>query len=177
MGFGFNLLFVLIIIPLTGLLLLVWLVTQKQFWGKILGYIWAGVIAIILLSITIQFFTNKKVLTTADIYGEYIIDRTVFPNKQSDWQYNHFRFEITKNHEFIFYQTEKDKVIKTEKGKISFLDAYYSPRLIIQVDTPRHHIIEDKPTLYRRVWSFYYAFNSPKFGNVFFTKGKWKPIE
>ncbi|QRR00195.1 hypothetical protein [Dyadobacter sandarakinus] len=41
---------------------------------------------------------------------------------------------------------------------------------------PTHHILMDNPTTYRETWSFYLVFDSPKFGNVFFTKGDWEPL-
>lgn len=177
MGFGFSLFFIFILVPLTGILLLTWLFTRKKVFGKMLGFIWIGIFGLILLVTVIHFFTDKKELDRDDIYGEYIIDRTKFPGKQADWQYNHFRFEITKRNEFLFHLTEKEKITKTYKGRVTFLEAYNIPRIILQVDTPRHHIIEDKPTLYRTVWSSYYVFNSPKFGNVFFTKRQWKTLD
>jgi hypothetical protein len=139
-----------------------------------LALIWMGIFGLILLVTIIHFLTGKKELERDDIYGEYIIDRSKFPGKQADWQYNHFRFEITKQNEFLFHLTDKEKILKTYKGKVTFLEAYSRPRIVLQVDTPGHHIIEDRPTLFRTVWSFYYVFNSPKFGNVFFTKGQWK---
>ena len=36
MGFGFNLGMILIILPLSGLLLIIWLITKKQYFGKYL---------------------------------------------------------------------------------------------------------------------------------------------
>jgi hypothetical protein len=90
--------------------------------------------------------------------------------------YDHYRFEITEKNEFIFYLIEKDKIKKTFKGTVEFLETYKQPRIIIKVSNPTYHIIEEKPTLYRTIWSFYYVFHSPKYGNVFFTKGTWKPI-
>lgn len=83
---------------------------------------------------------------------------------------------IPKN-EILFYATEKDKIIKTYRGHIAFHEAFKQPRMIIQMEEPSYHIIEAKPTLYRNVWSFYYVFKSPEFGNVFSTKGKWKSIK
>ena len=174
---GFNLFCAFVLLPLTCVFVLIWIVSGKKIYGKILGIIWLSIFVLLLLSITIGFFIQQKVLDKDDIYGEYIIDRTKFSGKQSDWQYNHYQFEITKQNEFLFHQTEYDKILKTNKGTIKFLEAYKQPRIIIQVDTPRHHIIEEKPTLYLEVWSYYYVFKSPKFGNVFFTKGKWKPIK
>ena len=179
MGFGFNLFVIFILVPLTGLLLLIWLVTGKKVFGKILGLIWLGIFGLFFLGaiIIIHFFPHKRELDRDDIYGEYIIDRTKFPGKQADWQYDHFRFEITEQNEFLFHLTDKGTITKTYKGTVEFLKAYIRPRVVLHVDTPRHHIIEDKPTLYRTVSSFYYVFHSPEFGNVFFTKGQWKPID
>ncbi len=177
MGFGFNLGMIFIILPLTIILLLVWLISRKNIFGKTVLLIWLGIFGLIALVSVLKVFTDKKVLDKNDIYGEYIVDRTKFSGKQSDWQYNHFRFEIKEDNTIIFYETEGSKLLKTHKGTISFHYAYNRPRLIIDIAEPRHHIIENKPTLYRTIWSFYYVFNSPKFGNVFFTKGKWTPIE
>ena len=97
--------------------------------------------------------------------------------KQADWQYNHFRFEITKEDELLFYITDNEKIIKTYKEEVRFKSDYSSPHILLKSDSSLHHIIEEPPTLYRHVWSFYYVFESPKFGNVFFKKGHWKPIE
>jgi len=177
MGFGFNLGIIFIILPLTIISLLLWLVSKKAIFGKTILLIWIGIFTLIVFVSVLKIFTDKKELNKNDIYGEYIIDRTKFAGKQSDWQYNHFRFEIKENNTIVFYETENDKILKTYKGTISFHPAYKRPRLIIHIDTPRHHIIEDKPTLYRTIWSFYYVFKSPKFGNIFFKKGKWENLK
>ncbi|NRF37488.1 hypothetical protein [Pedobacter foliorum] len=42
---------------------------------------------------------------------------------------------------------------------------------------PTHHIMDGDPTIYRDTWSFYLVFNSPKFGNMFFKKGAWEPLD
>ncbi len=44
MGFGFGLFFIIILIPLTGIMLLVWLITKNNAFGKLIGLIWFGVI-------------------------------------------------------------------------------------------------------------------------------------
>jgi len=123
----------------------------------------------------IHFFTKKGIVKKEDIYGKYVIDRTKYSGKQSDWQYNHFQFEITKQNQFIFYQTEYGKILDSDTINIEFLEVYSSHRVKL-VGGYRHHIIQDNPTLFRNVWSFYYVFHSPKFGNLFFKKGKWKNI-
>ncbi|WP_303311823.1 hypothetical protein [Hymenobacter sp. BT730] len=177
MGFGFNLFVLFILIPLSLVLALLWNISGKRFFGKALGLLWGGLIGLILAGLVIRPFTEKIDLAQEDIYGDYVIDRTKFPGKQADWQYNHFRFTLNRDNEFIFYQTEQEKILKVTRGTFSFLNGYRRPRIVLQVAEPRHHIIEDTPTLYRAIWSFYYVFHSPEFGNVFFTKAKWKPLE
>jgi len=145
-----NLFVILILVPLTGLLLLIWLVTGKKVFGKILGLIWLGIFGLIFLVaiITIHFFPHKRELDRDDIYGEYIIDRTKFPGKQADWQYDHFRFEITKQNEFLFHLTDKGTITKTYKGTVEFLKAYNDQELsytlthqdITSLKTSRHFI-------------------------------------
>ena len=178
MGFGFNLFFVFLLIPLTGILLLTWLLTKKKIFGKFIGFIWLGIIGLMFLALIVHWLTDKKELKKKDYYGYYVIDREFFRGKQADWQYNSFRFEIKENDSIYFYKTDKEKIIKTYKGTISTPGySYSSERLIIDFEQPVHHILTTNPTTYRRVWSFYLVFNSPKFNNVYFKKGKWKPID
>ena len=158
------------------LLILGWVITKNIIFAKLIGAVVLGVVGVILMLSVIRLFTSKKELTRSDIYGTYIIDRTKFSSKQADWQYNHYRFEITRQNEFLFQLTEKEKVTKTYHGKAIFVPNYKIPRIVLQVDSPLYHIINKEPTLYRTAWSFYYVFRSPKFGNVFFKKSKWKPI-
>lgn len=176
MGFGFNLLFIFILIPLTGILLMTWLISRKILIGKILGFIWIGIFGLILLSGLIRWLTSKTELEKEDYYGEYVINRDYFKGKQTDWQYNHFRFEITKKDSILFYITDNKKILKIYRGTISTTKPYNSERLIIIMEKPTHHIMINNPTTYRSAWGFYLVFNSPKFYNVFFKKGKWIPI-
>lgn len=129
----------------------------------------------------ISFYTfslyKKMTIDKDDIYGNYIIDRDKCSGKQADWQYNRYRFKITRDNKIFFYITENEKIIKTIEGKIEINEIYTpSPRLKIIFKEPKFHIIQDNPTLYRDIWSFYYVFYSPKYQNVFFTKGEWKPV-
>jgi hypothetical protein len=179
MGFGFNLFFIFILVPLTGILLIAWLLSRKRLVGKILGLIWLGIFGLILLSGVTRWLTSKKELSKGDYYGEYVINRDYFKGKQSDWQYNHFRFKITNQDSIFFYFTDKEKILKTYRGTIRTTDPkdYNSDRLIIEMEQPTHHILTGNPTTYRSAWSFYLVFNSPKFHNIFFKKEQWKPIE
>jgi len=177
MGFGFNLFFIFILVPLTGILLLIWLITRKKIFGKVLGLIWGGIFGLVILSSTIRYITSTKELEKEDYYGEYIVNRDYFPGKQADWQYNSFRFEIKENDSIYFYKTDKDKILKTYTGTISTTKPYNSERLLINVVEPKHHILTSYPTTYRSTWGFYLVFYSPKFNNVYFKKGNWKPID
>lgn len=177
MGLGFSLLFVFILVPLTGILLVIWLLTRKKMFGTILGWIWLGIFGLILLSGIIQWLTAKTELKKKDYYGQYVINRDYFPGKQADWQYEHFRFEIKENDSFYFYVTDKEKILKTYKGTIVTIKPYSSERLMIHMEQPTHHILTSDPTTYRSAWSFYVVFYSPKFNNVYFKKGKWKPLD
>ncbi|MBK7567258.1 MAG: hypothetical protein KBF42_09245 [Chitinophagales bacterium] len=174
--FFITLLFIFILAPISILLALIWLFSGKKLFGKILGGFWLLIFLLIVTGRIIDYFTTPINLEREDIYGEYVIDRNKYPGFQADWQYDHFRFEITKNDSIYFYVTEGKAIVKTYSGTISFHHAYKRPRLIININAPRHHIIEDNPTLFRVPRDFYYVFNSSKFGNVFFTKGRWKEI-
>ena len=177
MGFGFNLGMVFIALPLTGLLLLLWLLTRKEAFGRLLLLMWTGIIALVFLISTMSLFLGKKEISKNDVYGEYVIDRSHFPGKQADWQYNHFRFKITERDSIYFYETDGKRIVRTHRGTVSFLEQYSRPRLVIRMDQPGHHVIQYDPTLYRTTWSFYYVFRSPRFYNVFFEKEKWEPLE
>lgn len=178
MGFGFYLFFIYILVPLTGMLLIAWFISRKLLIGKILGFIFIGMTGLVFLVITLNWATSKTVLNKKDYYGEYVINRNYFKGKQTDWQYNHFRFEITEEDSIFFYVTDKERILKTYRGTISTTNPnnYISDRLIIEMEQPTHHIIKSNPTTYRSAWSFYLVFYSPKFKNVFFKKGKWKSI-
>lgn len=176
MGLGFNLFFVFILVPLIGILLIVWLLSKKLWIGRTLGIILLGVLSLILTSGIVRWANSKTILDQEDYYGEYIINRDYFKGKQTDWQYNHYRFEITKQDSIFFYVTEGDKIVKTYRGVIKTVTPYNSARLIIEMEKPTHHILTGNPTTYRNAWDFYLVFNSQKFHNVFFKKGKWIEI-
>jgi len=155
MGFGFNLFFIFILVPLTGILLISWLLSRKLIVGKILGIIWFGVFGLMFLSGVTRWLTAKTELDKRDYYGKYVINRNYFKGEQSDWQYNHFRFEITKEDSIFFYTTDKEKILNTYRGKIRTTTPYSSARLIIEMEQPTHHILKSNPTIYRSAWSFY----------------------
>jgi len=140
------------------------------------GFIWLGIFGLVFLSGIIQWLNSKTELEKEDYYGEYIINRDYFEGEQTDWQYEHFRFEITEEDSLFFYVTDREKILKTFRGTIKTTAPYRSARLIIEMDEPTHHILSSNPTTYRSAWDFYLVFESQKFHNLFFEKGKWKPI-
>lgn len=109
------------------------------------------------------------------IYGEYVIDRTKFAGKQADWQYDHYRFELTKDGKIFFHVTDKRRIVKTDTGRISFVESYHHPHLKISMPQPAHDVIDSIPALHVGRSSFYYVFASKYYRNMFFTKGKWEP--
>ena len=177
MGFGFNLFFVFILVPLIGILLVTWLLTRKKIFGKTLGLICLGIFALAFLSFIAQWLTAKTELEKKDYYGVYIVNRDYFSGRQADWQYDNFRFEIKENDSIYFHLTDKEKILKTYKGIITTTKPYSSERLIINMEQPTHHIMTSNPTTYRSAWSFYLVFYSPKFNNVYFKKEKWKSLD
>ena len=157
MGFGFNLFFIFILVPLTGILLIAGLITKKRLIGKMLGFIWLGIFGLVFLSGIIQWLNSKTELEKEDYHGEYIINRDYFEGEQTDWQYEHFRFEITEEDSLFFYVTDREKILKTFRGTIKTTAPYRSARLIIEMDEPTHHILSSNPTTYRSAWDFYLA--------------------
>lgn len=132
MGFGFNLFFVFVLIPLTLIFVSIWLITKKKFIGKTLGVIWIGILCLVMVASLIQWLTSKTKLNKKYFYGEYVINRNYFPGRQADWQYENFRFEIIDNDSIYFYITDKENVIRTYKGVISTIKPYNSERLMIR---------------------------------------------
>ncbi len=176
MGFGFTLLFIFILIPVTALLSAIWGISRKKIFGKALGCIWMFVFVLGFSSVMLRGLFDKKNLNKNDYHGTYIINRSYFAGKQADWQYDHFRFEIKNNDSIYFYSTNGAKILKTYKGKISTTDNYVSARLILHMDSNTHHIMLQNPTIIRSAWSFILIFHSPKFNNVYFKKGDWEPL-
>ena len=168
---------ILFIFPLTIVLLLIWAITRKRIFVKILGYFWISLLGLFCLGTIVRLLTDKMELKKSDYYGQYIVNRDYFPGKQADWQYNNFRFEIKENDAIYFHVTDKEKILKTYRGTITTTKPYSSERLIIKMEQSTHHIMTSNPTTYRSAWSFYLVFYSPKFNNVYFKKGQWKALD
>lgn len=176
MGFGFNLGMIFIVLPLTAILLLLWLFVRKRIIGYLLALMWGGIFFLVIVSITLNAIFSKKELDKDDFYGEYVIDRFFFKGEQTDWQYNHYRFEITDDDSIHFYCTNGEGILKSYHGTISTVKPYSSARLKIHMNGESHHILTSNPTIDRDTWSFYMVFNSPYYHNMYFTKDDWEPI-
>ena len=177
MGFLFNIFTLFVLLPVTGILLIAWLVSGKRWMGIMLGSLWLGFVGLSLLIGAVRWLSSKTILDHEDYHGSYVIDRDYFQGEQADWQYNHYRFDITEQDSILFYVTDKEKILTTYRGTISTTSPYGSARLRINMAQPTHHILASNPTTYRSAWNFYLVFHSPRFHNVFFRKGQWKPIE
>jgi len=66
MGFGFNLVFMLIIIPALGILLLGLLISKKKIFWQAIKVILVGIFSLIAVSYLIQTLTGKKILDKED---------------------------------------------------------------------------------------------------------------
>lgn len=177
----------LIMLPVSTLLILTWIFTyakQKKHHALffLIG-IWAVfIIGIVLLWIA-EPYLKPMIVTKQDIIGTYVIDKEQFPGEHADWQYDNFKFTITENDELIFQSRIYGNVWKSDTLNVSYSTGYYdlnkkeycNIKIRIHADSTSHHIIRDNPTLYRQKFKrFYYVFESEKFGNVFFKKGKWQ---
>ena len=177
MGFGFNLGMIFIIFPAIVILFILYIATKKQYFGKAILGIIVGIAVLIILAFSLHIFFSKKELKKHDYYGSYVVDRSYFPGKQANWQYDHYRFEIKENDSVYFYCTDEQKIKKIYRGRITTVKPTNSERLIFKMNTPVHHIVKENPTTYRGTWDFYLVLHSDKFGNMFFKKGEWKKID
>jgi hypothetical protein len=174
--FSLAFLFIFFLI-ISFILFILKLIFKKNIFNTLNKVWWLLFFSLPIIFYIISFFTSKKEIEINDINGNYIIDREKYAGKQADWQYNHYRFKITKDNKIFFYITENENIIKTIEGNITYTGYTNSPHIKIELDEPKFHILASNPTLYREIWSFYYVFESNKYGNMFFTKGNWKPID
>ena len=89
--------FIVIILPISGILILTWKWTYKKYKSHLAGYILGLILSLYVTLILINQYLKPMILTNNDIHGTYIIDRDKFAGKQANWQYENFRFRITDN--------------------------------------------------------------------------------
>src|SRR5688572_16165164 len=119
-------LFLFVLLPFTLILLIAWALTKNNNFKQLAVASWIIIIIIMVIGKLVQLITDKKELEKEDYYGEYIVNRDYFKGRQSDWQYEHFRFEIKENDSIYFYVTDKEKVIRTHTGVIQTTIPYES---------------------------------------------------
>jgi len=172
---------ILSLVFFSAVLCIIGLFNHSKSIGKFLKVLWLAFGGLIVFGIVLIVVTNLwadfRDVHKKDLYGEYVIDRRMFRGKQADWQYNNYRFELTEKGEILFHITDKSRIIKTEVCQISFVENYRHPRLKIAVTDSTFNVIDGIPTLYVNGSDFYYVFESSRYGNMFFTKGKWKPLD
>ena len=173
----FKFLFLLIIGPLLVWVLIIGLQNRKNLFGKAIFTSASVFLGFLLITISYNLLSRKKILEKDDYYGKYIIDRNYFPGRQADWQFNNYRFEITEKDSIFLYVTESKTLTKLYSGIITTIKPYNSERLVIHMNKPTHHVMNSNPTIYREPWGFYLVFNSPKFSNMYFRKGTWESID
>ena len=164
-------------VPIFTTFCLLWLYNlKKNKLFKILAYgIWILLGCFFVTGFFYNLLNSKTTVSKENFYGSYIVDRNYFKGKNADWQYNHYRFEITKDNEFILYVTDRNKILKIFKRRLEFIEGYASPHLKV-INDNRNFILESEPTLYKNSRSFYLVFKSQSYSNMFFKKGIWKPI-
>ena len=165
----------IIVVPINVVFVIIGLISKKPIFHKIGCGISILPFLLLLLLYFYRFcFHEKMTVDEDDIYGTYVINTKKCPGKQADWQYKHFRFEIKKDDCLYFYiYDDAGDLKKTIKKPIIFNTGYTSSQIDMQPKENDFHILKNNPTLYREVWSFYYVFESQKFGNMFFSKKKW----
>ena len=170
----FSLILFLLLGFITLILLSIYYLTRKKIFIKLSVGIWIVVGSFAIVAILSNFLYSTKI-DKEDFYGTYIVDRKFFKGSNADWQYNHYRFEITKDDELNLYITNESKVLKIYKRKIQFIEGGVSPHLKIINENP-NFILETEPTLYRNSRDFYLVFKTKPYSNMFFKKGEWQPI-
>ena len=108
----FKFIYLLIAIGLTSILLLLGITNRQNASGRFaIGLVVLFLIMIGSLAIN-HWWNSKTILDRNDYNGEYIIDRSYFKGDQADWQYNHYRFEVTKDDSIFFHVTNGRSIVK-----------------------------------------------------------------
>jgi hypothetical protein len=160
------------LICFTGLFLVVAVVLRiftKWKVPKLMAASLIGSVAITLLLIVVIQIENLILRpvqpNNEEIIGHYEIDRSRYPGKQADWQHATYSLQITQNRAIV-----RDSRTKTEWAYPIIW--YYQPvyRWTFKDDEKRHHMVAEGPDLYRQRSGYYYVFNSPLYGDMFFRK-------
>ncbi|NJC25009.1 hypothetical protein [Neolewinella antarctica] len=121
----------------------------------------------------LSLFSTKMIVTKGDIYGNYVIDRSLIPGPAADWQYAKYTFRIFRNNELVFTEWKNDGHHKSCKMPITIIKSHPNHHLKISPNSACHHVVAESPTMYRGIWNFTYVFKSHHYGNMFFRKVRW----
>ena len=139
----------------------------KNFGSFLLLGFGIGLLMLITQSLIVYFQSDWE-LDKDDIIGKYEIDKSFYPGKQSDWQHDNFKLEITDSKVYLWRKVN-GRFTTTESIKTT-----WSERDICQKwgyeEIPNHYFFSNKPTLYRSHWDFYYVIKTKCCGNMFFRK-------
>ena len=139
----FGILFFLLFVTFVGVysFINIWkyVRTRERIYLKKLGVIW------VLPSILAGFALYAHYPISKDrVIGKYEIDNSFYPGPNSNWQKEHFTFEITKDDLFLFNEKLKDGSTKTIQGKIEWYRE--SPPMLYRIVMEEEHPLVDQYT-------------------------------
>jgi len=121
-----------------------------------------------MLMISGVFLYSYFPITKDRIVGEYEIDTSFYRGTNAEWQKEHFKFEITSEDKFIFFEKLADGSYKKTEAEVEWY-RNSPPMLFRLILKSPHELIDTYPALYRGNRKFYYVFET-KFGNMFYRK-------
>lgn len=177
MGTGFDTLFDFVLLPLAAASLAVWFFVYSKPYGKYVLYAAIGFIVAVGGLKGYDLYLKSTHIKAEDLYGSYIIDRSEYPGENADWQYNEFRFDIVPPNDIRFHKTTMERIANTTDGKLFFKERYRDfDELTLQMERSRH-LWDIQPIVRGDNEQFHLVFRSTEFGDMFFIKGEWKPLE
>jgi len=149
-----------------------------------------------------KFTTSPMTVKKYHLKGTFVINREMFKGKNADWQYDHYWINI-KNDTLFLHIMSNGKEIKMYKRQIAYIDPYHrmqsrrdhvffgfvntdkefqnqhanNEEQRIFIESEEHHMLINDPRLLASPFSFNIVLVSNRYGNMFFTRGKWKVRE
>ena len=137
MGFGFSLIGIPLLLLLSVSLVLYFIFAKKRKALYALGILWGMVFMLILLAFALDQRRRPIQLTKADFVGDYRIDTTFYPGRNSRWQYHRFAFRILESDSILFLAiNDKGTRINVFRHEILVGDGPHYFGTFLQ--TPRH---------------------------------------
>lgn len=133
-----------------------------------------GVFILVMFSLGYSHLAKPMNLDSDDYYGEYFIDKSIFPGKNSEWQYKHFRLEIKYNGDVLLHTLGGDKKIKVYKGKVQIDGSKPSASIRFDMSKPTSHVMQYQPKVYRSAWGFTLVMKSTKYYHMYFKKKSFR---